>query len=776
MRPARAVLSSSPPPEPADAAPPADEPTARVSSPLRWIMLFLGVLVIFGPFYSFDNPAGTQQALRGYFNVPDSINASSSAADMALFEQFNTDYQLLYSLYSLPNTVLPLFGGALVDRLGVRFMVVICSLVALAGQCLVIVGVNGQSWAWMFVGRAAFGVGLESLCVAQRILVARWFIGKELALAMGAILALGRFGSVLNDNVSARYTAQHVLGAYCVGAMLCIVSLIATGGAVWLDGWFDAHQAALEAQRDASGMRASAEMVSSATWKVGAARRLQKVAAAAGGGRSGAPPQPSRCDHDHGLGDDSECSCALPSESATRARRLLADHDDEDGEELGAPVIVPGSVARGAGNVRDGDRAPLVTADATGSGARGARSIAPTSAVASSGGIGAPYPADGATMTAGTHGAHSYQRLPSDVSGATGTAELLATDGTCRCCTAAASGGGDAVDACSCKCHLGAATTIAAPSPPRPSTPLGRLRAALCSFSPAYWLLLAVCVAGFPPFTTFNGVGSALLTQRFTNAGSAHDQITVNAILGILYTVAAVIAPIAGAVVDRLQRRGGAMACALAMACLCHLLFATSGASAPALLALMGLAFATYASSFWSSISYVVPASHAGLAFGLMGAVQNTGLALAPLVVAMLQPPRCGGDFRCVSLFLSGMAGAGALAAAATQVVEARTRAQRGTPLPTLREAGVAAWQEAADTWIALRAWCTQRQLLRGRLGPRRPLSSEAPHAGSMMTSSAQGWAPAFNDGETGRLQSIRVAAASVGGRSRKGSATHRSP
>ena len=39
-----------------------------------------------------------------------------------------------------------------------------------------------------------FGAGTESLCVAQRILVARWFLGKEIALSMGVILSFGRFG------------------------------------------------------------------------------------------------------------------------------------------------------------------------------------------------------------------------------------------------------------------------------------------------------------------------------------------------------------------------------------------------------------------------------------------------------------------------------------------------------------------------------------------------------------------------------------------------------
>jgi hypothetical protein len=58
-----------------------------------------------GPYYAFDVPAGTEMALRQYFNTPAMVNENSTAADNQTFSEFNVKYQLLYSLYSIPNCV-----------------------------------------------------------------------------------------------------------------------------------------------------------------------------------------------------------------------------------------------------------------------------------------------------------------------------------------------------------------------------------------------------------------------------------------------------------------------------------------------------------------------------------------------------------------------------------------------------------------------------------------------------------------------------------------------
>lgn len=217
---------------------------AKSASPLRWAVLVLSVFVATGPYYAYDNPAGTQVALREYFGSPPSINENSTAAQNATFADFNVRFQLLYSTYSLPNTVWPVAAGALVDRLGARASNVASTSIALAGHGLVAAGIATQSWAAAWVGRAVFGIGTELMCVSNRMLVADWFLGKggEVALAMGVLLATGRLSSVANDEISGLFDSNGVPVAFYVGTAICAASVVAALVAFAVDA---RHEAAV---------------------------------------------------------------------------------------------------------------------------------------------------------------------------------------------------------------------------------------------------------------------------------------------------------------------------------------------------------------------------------------------------------------------------------------------------------------------------------------------------------------------------------------------------
>ena len=73
----------------------------RSESSFRWIVLILACWGMFGSYYCYDNPSALSTQLQsGKYNL-------SSL-------QFN----LLYTVYSTPNMILPLFGGVLVDKIG----------------------------------------------------------------------------------------------------------------------------------------------------------------------------------------------------------------------------------------------------------------------------------------------------------------------------------------------------------------------------------------------------------------------------------------------------------------------------------------------------------------------------------------------------------------------------------------------------------------------------------------------------------------------------------
>lgn len=87
---------------------------------------------------------------------------------------------------------------------------------------------TGQTaWNVMFLGRAIFGMGGESLSVAQSAIIAKWFSGKELALALGLNLALARVGSVVNDAISIQVwgESQHI-PHFCTYLTTCFLFFI----------------------------------------------------------------------------------------------------------------------------------------------------------------------------------------------------------------------------------------------------------------------------------------------------------------------------------------------------------------------------------------------------------------------------------------------------------------------------------------------------------------------------------------------------------------------
>lgn len=70
-------------------------------------------------------------------------------------------YQLLYSFYSFPNIILPLFGGYLIDRLGKRQGIVLFAVIVAVGQFFFAVSTH--------VVRASKGFG-QFLMILSRLI------------------------------------------------------------------------------------------------------------------------------------------------------------------------------------------------------------------------------------------------------------------------------------------------------------------------------------------------------------------------------------------------------------------------------------------------------------------------------------------------------------------------------------------------------------------------------------------------------------------------------
>ncbi|TFJ84951.1 hypothetical protein NSK_003979 [Nannochloropsis salina CCMP1776] len=94
--------------------------------------------------------------------------------------EFEPMYSLFYTVYSLPNIVLPFFGGIFVDKFGARICLIAFTLFLLVGQIFFALGGSYHSFPLMLLGRTIYGLGGENMSVAQSSLVAEWFrVRKE---------------------------------------------------------------------------------------------------------------------------------------------------------------------------------------------------------------------------------------------------------------------------------------------------------------------------------------------------------------------------------------------------------------------------------------------------------------------------------------------------------------------------------------------------------------------------------------------------------------------
>jgi MFS family permease len=145
---------------------------------LRWLVLVMVSLAMFGNYYVYDSIAPVADVLKEQLGFSD------------------TNIGTLNAIYSLPNIIMVLIGGIIIDRIGTRKSTVLFALICLLGA---VVTVSSGHFYVMAGGRLIFGLGSESLIVAVTTALARWFKGKELSFAFGLNLTLARLGSFMAD-------------------------------------------------------------------------------------------------------------------------------------------------------------------------------------------------------------------------------------------------------------------------------------------------------------------------------------------------------------------------------------------------------------------------------------------------------------------------------------------------------------------------------------------------------------------------------------------------
>lgn len=173
---------------------------------------------LLGSYFCYDNPGPLETQLEKQFDLD------------------STHFSMLYTVYSMPNMVLPILGGVFLDRIGMRSGLILFTTVLTIGQLVFAMGGYSSNFDMMLAGRIIFGMGGESMCVAQSSIVSTWFKGKELAFALGINMSITRLGAVLNSAIVPSIYDSNGLGpALMLGFLICCFSLANAFGLVYLD-------------------------------------------------------------------------------------------------------------------------------------------------------------------------------------------------------------------------------------------------------------------------------------------------------------------------------------------------------------------------------------------------------------------------------------------------------------------------------------------------------------------------------------------------------------
>lgn len=201
------------------------------SATMRWGALLLISVVMFSSYYFYDVYSGIKSTLQAETGLS------------------NADYGTMYGAYSFTNAFLLMafFGGILLDKWGIRKTGSLFISFLTVGVILTAYGASyiykdssvynfmnsfltnySAELKMMIFGRVLFGLGAETFYVVINKVIAKWFKGKELALAFSISLAFGRFGTAAVFMLSPRLIDDGArwTNAGWFGVMLGIIAFI----------------------------------------------------------------------------------------------------------------------------------------------------------------------------------------------------------------------------------------------------------------------------------------------------------------------------------------------------------------------------------------------------------------------------------------------------------------------------------------------------------------------------------------------------------------------
>ncbi|CDS07839.1 hypothetical protein LRAMOSA01788 [Lichtheimia ramosa] len=140
----------------------------------------------------------------------------------------NSQYGAIQSSVSIVNTVLPVFGGIVLDSFGTAFGSIATTILITVGNVLVAFSTGNKSLPTMIIGRVLYGIGSGTVVIVQETILSQWFKGPSLAAVIALMMTVSRLASFAAQATVIPIANQ--FGWYGYGfwfsAFLCIFSLV----------------------------------------------------------------------------------------------------------------------------------------------------------------------------------------------------------------------------------------------------------------------------------------------------------------------------------------------------------------------------------------------------------------------------------------------------------------------------------------------------------------------------------------------------------------------
>ncbi|MGC4121827.1 MAG: MFS transporter [Myxococcales bacterium] len=151
------------------------------------------------------------------------------------------------------------------------------------------------------------------------------------------------------------------------------------------------------------------------------------------------------------------------------------------------------------------------------------------------------------------------------------------------------------------------------------------------SFNSSFWFITFLCVTFYSAVFPFQSYAPDILIQKFGYSDDAAGNVTSALTVGTM-----ICTPIFGAFVDKKGKRATMMMLGALLLIPCHLLIGYTHVWPVLPIFLVGVALSLVPAALWAAIPLMVEEKRLGTAFGVVGYVQNVGLALFPYLAGLI--------------------------------------------------------------------------------------------------------------------------------------------